>query len=91
MCYFIVVVICISLMINEGFPAGSDDKESACNVVDLGSIPGLGRFPGEGNDNLLQYSCLGIPMGRGAWQATVHRVNMTEVTEDIHFLHFCIY
>ena len=41
---------------------------------DLGSIPGLRRSPGEGNGNPLQYSCLGHPMGRGAWQATVHGV-----------------
>ena len=41
-----------------GFPGGSEGKASACNVGDLGSIPGLGRFPGEGNGNLLQYSCL---------------------------------
>ena len=61
MCYFIVVVICISLMINEGFPAGSDDKESACNVVDLGSIPGLGRSLGGGHGNPLQCSCWRIP------------------------------
>ena len=50
-----------------GFPAGSDGKESACNVRDLDSIPGLGRFPGEGNGNPLQYSCLEYPMDRGAW------------------------
>ena len=54
-----------------GFHDGSVDKESACNVGDLGSIPGLGRS-GEGNGNLLQYSCLGNPMDRGAWCATVH-------------------
>ena len=54
-----------------GFPGGSDGKESTCNV-DLGSVSGLGRSPGEGNDNLLQYSCLENPMDRGAWQATVH-------------------
>ena len=53
---------------------GSDGKESACNVGHLGSIPGLGRFPGEGNGYPLQYSCLGNPMDRGAWQATVHEV-----------------
>ena len=41
-----------------GFPGGSDGKESACNAGDPGSIPGLGRFPGEGNGNPLQYSCL---------------------------------
>ena len=42
--------------------------------VDLGSIPGSGRFPGEGNGNLLQYSCLENTMDGGAWQATVHGV-----------------
>ena len=47
--------------------AGSDSKESACKVEDLGSIPGLGRFSGEGNGNPLQYSCLENPMDRGAW------------------------
>ena len=41
-----------------GFPGGSDGKESACNAGDLGSIPGLGRFPGKGNGNPLQYSLL---------------------------------
>ena len=49
-------------------------KETACNAGDLGSIPGLGRCPGEGNGNPLQYSCLENPMDRGAWQATVHGV-----------------
>ena len=49
-------------------------KESACNAVDLGSIPGLGRSSGEGNGNPLWYSCLGNPMDRGAWQAIVHGV-----------------
>ena len=44
------------------------------NVGDTGSIPGLGRSPGEGYDNLLQYSCLQNPLDRGAWQATVHGV-----------------
>ena len=45
---------------------------SACNVGDLGSIPGSGRSPGEGNGNPLQYSCLENPMDGGAWWATVH-------------------
>ena len=53
-----------------GFPWGSDGKESACNVGDLGSIPGLGRSPGEGNGNPLQFSYLENPMDGGAWQAT---------------------
>ena len=57
-----------------GFPYGSAGKEFACNVGDPGSIPGLGRSPGEGNGNPLHYSCLENPMERGDWQATVHRV-----------------
>ena len=56
------------------FPFGSDGKESACNEGDLGSFPGLERYPGEGNGNPLQYSSLEKPMDRGAWQATVHGV-----------------
>ena len=67
----------------KDFPDASDGKESACNVGDLGSISGSGRFPGEGNGNPLQYSCLKNHMDRGAWQAKVHGVaesDMTEVT-----------
>ena len=55
-----------------GFPGGSDSKESSCNAGDLGSIPDLGRYLGEGNGNPLQYSCLENPLGRDAWLATVH-------------------
>ena len=51
----------------EGFPGGSEVKVSACNAGDLGLIPGLGRSPGEGNSNPLQYSCLENPMVGGAW------------------------
>ena len=56
------------------FPGGSEVKTSACSAGDLGSIPGSGRSPGEGNGNPLQYSCLENPMDRGAWWATVHGV-----------------
>ena len=56
------------------FPGGSDGKEFACNIGDMGSITGLGRSPGEGNGYPLQYSCLGNPTDRGAWWATVHGV-----------------
>ena len=49
-------------------------KASACSAGDLGSIPGSGSSPGEGNGSPLQYSCLEIPMDRGTWQATVHGV-----------------
>ena len=55
------------------FPGGSDGKESACKVGDLGLIPGLGRSPGEGNGNPLQFSCLENPMDGGAWWATSPR------------------
>ena len=55
-------------------PGGSEVKASACNVGDLGSIPGSGRSPGEGNGNPLQYSCLENPMDGGAWWTTVHGV-----------------
>ena len=58
----------------KGFPGGTEVKATACSVGDLGSIPGSGRFPGEGNGYPLQYSCLENPMDRGAWWASVHRV-----------------
>ena len=58
---------CAKLLYVRHFPGGSDGKASACNVGDLGSILGLGRSPGEGNGNPLQYSCLENPMDRGAW------------------------
>ena len=54
-----------------GFAGSSNGKESACSVRDLGSIPGWGRSPGEGNGYPLQYSCLENSMDRGAWWATV--------------------
>ena len=69
-------------MIGLGFPGGSEVKASARNAGDLGSIPGSGRSPGEGNGNPLQYSCLENPMDGGAWWATVHRVSKTE---RLHF------
>ena len=59
-------------MFHSDFPGGSDGEVSAYNEGDLGSIPGSGRSPGEGNGNPLQYSYLENPMDRGAWQATVH-------------------
>ena len=68
--------------------SSSVGKESACNAGDLGSIPGSGRSPGEGNGNSLQYSCLENPMDRGVWWATVHgvtRVGHDFVTKPPHF------
>ena len=61
-----------NIILINGSPHSSAGKESACNVGDMGSIPRSGRSPGEGHGNPLQYSCLENPMGRGAWQATVH-------------------
>ena len=57
----------INAFLPNGLPGGSHGKEYACNAGDSGSIPGLGRSPGEGNDNPLQGSCLENPMDRGAW------------------------
>ena len=57
-----------------GFPGRSDSKESTCNSGDVGSTPGLGRTPGEGNGYPLRYSGLENSMDRGAWQAIVHGV-----------------
>ena len=58
----------------EGFPVGSVVKNPPANARDMDSIPGLGRSPGEGNGNPLQYSCLGNLKDRRAWQAIVHGV-----------------
>ena len=60
-------------------------KESACNAGDLGSILGLGRSPGEGNGNPLQYSCLENSMDRGAWRATVHGITELDTTQLLTF------
>ena len=66
---------------------GSEVKASACNVGDLGLIPGSGRSPGEGNGNPLHYSCLENPMDGGAWLATVHGVTKSRTRlSDFTFL-----
>ena len=63
-----------------GFPGSSVGKESACSAGDPGSIPGLGRSPGERNGNPLQYLCLENPMDIGAWWATVHGSQELDMT-----------
>ena len=60
-------------MVNLGNPRSLSSKESACSAGDMGSIPGLGRSPGRGNGNPLQYPCQENPMDKGDWWATVHR------------------
>ena len=67
----------------SGFLGGSVGKESVYNAEDSGSIPGLEKAPEEGNGDPLQYSCLGNPMDRGAWRATVHGVtkSLTQLSD----------
>ena len=69
-----VISFKLCTVLSTAFPGGSDNKESACNAGDSGSIPGLGRSLGEGNGNPLQYSCLEKSMDRGVWWATVQQV-----------------
>ena len=68
---------------NQLLPNGSAVRNLPANAGDLGSIPGWGRSPGEGNGNLLQYSCRGNPMDRGAWRATVHAVTESDRPERL--------
>ena len=67
----------------EGFPGGSVVKNLPASVVVVGSIPGLGRSLGRGNDNPLQYSCLENPMDRIAWWATVHGVTKSDPISEL--------
>ena len=62
------------MIVMHDFPGGSVVKNPSASTEDLGSIPGLRRFLGEGNGNPVQYSCLGNPMDRGAWLSAVHGV-----------------
>ena len=73
-------------LLHEGFPCGPAGIESTCHAGDLGSIPGLGRPPGEGKVYLLEHYGLQNSMDRGAWQATVHGVtNSRTQLSDFQF------
>ena len=77
------------MLLPRAFSGGSDGKEYACNAGDTkvtGLIPGLGRSPGEGNGNPLQYSCLENSLDRGAWWVTVHGVTVEWVSWADGFL-----
>ena len=73
------MAIIYCLLTVSGFPGGSDGKEYACNVGDLGSLPGSGRSSGEGNGYPLQHSCLENPMDKGAWWAAVCGVSKSQI------------
>ena len=72
----------------EGFPGASDYKEFACNAGDLGLVPGLGRYPGEGNGYPLEYSGLENSMDRRAWQAAVHGFAKSRTQRSSFHFHF---
>ena len=78
--WFLHLVVSSSILTNPGFnwanglPWWLSGKELACQVGDAGLVPGSGRSPGEGNDNPIQYYCLGNPMDRAVWWAIVHEV-----------------
>ena len=69
-----VLIIKWEISTYKGFLGGSVVKNLPANAGDPSSVSGAGRFPGGGNGNVLQYSCLGNPTDRGSWQATVHSV-----------------
>ena len=68
----------------QGLPSGSAVKSLPANAGDTGLIPGLGRFPGEGTRNPLQYSCLENPMDRGAWWAAINGVAKSHTQLNMH-------
>ena len=80
--------VCVSLFLYLGFPGGSDNKASAHNARDPGSIPRSGRSPEEWNGNPLQYPCLENSMDGGAWWAIVHGIakSWTQLSDFTLFL-----
>ena len=86
MCWVLGSMFCANCLISWGFPGGSVVMNTPANAGDLGSIPGWGRSPGGRNGNLLQYSCLGNPIDRGAWRATIHGIakSRTQLNTNTH-------
>ena len=82
--------MCIDVKYCWCFPGGSDGKLSAGNAGALGLTPGLGRIPGGGHGNPLQYSCLEKPLVRGAWQHAVHRVTQSQTRLKQLSMHACL-
>ena len=90
---FIFSAMKLSELVPTVYKYTTDGKASACNAGDLGSIPGLGRYPGEGKGYPLQYSGLENSMDTRAWQATVHGVakSRTQLSDfSLHFIDFKI-
>ena len=79
----ILRVKCGSTQVALGFPGGSDGKESTCDVGDLGSIPGLGRSPGGGHGNSLQYTCLENPHGQRSPAGYSHGVTKSRTHSQV--------
>ena len=80
------VSILSSLYLSWGVPGGLVVENPPANAGDVGSMPAMGRSPGEGNGFPFQYSCLGNCMDRGAWQATVHGVPESDITEGLSLM-----
>ena len=74
-----VISFKLCTVLSTAFPGGSDNKESACNAGDSGSIPRLGKSPEKGNGNPLQYSCLENSIDRGPWWAIVHGLTKSQI------------
>jgi len=91
---YIYIHTVIHTLYTYGLPRWLSDKESACNTGDMGLIPRSGRSPEEGNGNPLYYSCLGNPMDKGTWQATVRGVakelDMTEQLINSIYISVCV-